>query len=155
MLSRSSSLMPVLLESRQITGGRIDFASCCAAAADDDTSPGEMDRTAGQKGLKKKKDDGEARREVRKTRVSSCLWNPCGLDIHGRIHGVKCSYQSCTRAAVARGNPVCCAAPGVASSPTRPAGRFWSLTPTDAPAVTSYTDTKGREHSLPEAHLML
>lgn len=46
----SSSLMPVLLESRQITPFRTDFTSCCDAVdADDDgtcfvTSPGETDR---------------------------------------------------------------------------------------------------------------
>lgn len=46
----SSSLTPVLLESRQITPCLTDFTSCCDAVdADDDdtcfvTSPGEKDR---------------------------------------------------------------------------------------------------------------
>lgn len=49
------------------------------------------------------------------------------------------SHQLCIQAAVVRENPVFSAAPDVASSPTRPAGRLWSLPPTDAPSVTSYT----------------
>ncbi len=51
----------------------------------------------------------------------------------------------CIQAAVVRGNPVFSAAPDVASSPTRPAGPLWSLPPTDAPSVTSYTD-KEKNH---------
>lgn len=37
-------------------------------------------------------------------------------------------------------NPVFFAAPDVASSLAPPVGRLWSLPPTDAPSVTSYTE---------------
>lgn len=62
------------------------------------------------------------------------------------VSDLACSHQVCTQAAVVRGTPVYSAAPGVASSPTRPAGRLWSLPPTDAPSVASYTKQKHRSH---------
>lgn len=52
------------------------------------------------------------------------------------------SHQFCIQAAMVWGNPAFSPAPDVASFPAPPAGRLWSLPPTDAPSVTSYTDTE-------------
>ena len=60
----SSSLMPVLLESRQITSCLTDFTSCCVDADDDDTcfvtSPGAEDgNDAADRKRKEEREEGE------------------------------------------------------------------------------------------------
>lgn len=77
---------------------------------------------------------------IRKLGCMKGFWGGGGCQTSG------CSHQVCTQAAVVRGTPVYSAAPGVASSPARPAGRLWSLPPTDAPSVASCTKHKHRSH---------
>lgn len=91
-----SSLMPTLLESRQITPCRPDFTSGCDAvdAADDDTcfdtSPGEKDRhdAADKEGTKKGKEDErqEGKQKKDKLVISLYAFWPSGnyMDVHVR-----------------------------------------------------------------------
>lgn len=152
----SSSLRLVPLMSRQITSCLDDFTSCCDVADAETcfaTSP-VAKRKGSRKGKRKSGKGNEwwggawdginplyyINPVIRRLGCMKGLWGG------GRCQTLGGSHQVCTQAAVVRGTPVYSAAPGVASSPTRPAGQLWSLPPTDAPSVASYTKQKRRSH---------